>query len=293
LVEEQGGLLKVTSDPGLGSSFSVTLRFEIADTTQQEVVTTKKSITPDVARKVIVVDDDAMILRLCSLILENNKIPHVIYNDPTKVASKEPDRDVSHILIDIRMPSMSGVELCHILRGKYDPATKLVALTAHVLPQEQQELLKEGFDAVLPKPFREQELLSLFGVVSYPENSITTDIYEEIDLTVLKKMTQGDEGLFQSILAQFIDETENDLKKLDADFKQLNPKIVRDVVHKLAGRIGQVGALSLSSKLRDIENNLVNGTPLVHMIDNIGQAKEEIESLLKTVRGHVMAQSEG
>jgi len=293
LVEEQGGLLKVTSDPGLGSTFSATLRFEIADAKQHDVVTTKESFTPSSARKVIVVDDDTMILRLCSLIFENNKILHVIYNDPTKVANQEPDRDVSHILIDIRMPSMSGVELCRILRSKYDPATKLVALTAHVLPQEQQELLNEGFDAVLPKPFREHELLSLFGVVPETGNNITMEISEEIDLTTLKRMTQGDEGLFQSILAQFIDETENDLRNLNADIKQLNPKVVRDVVHKLAGRIGQVGGLSLSSKLRDIENGLVNGTPLLPLMEQLSQAKDEIESLLKAVRGHVMAPSEG
>ncbi len=293
LVEEQGGTLKVTSKPGLGSSFSVTLRFDMAGATEPDVTTTGQITTPAVVNNVIVVDDDAMIVRLCSLILESNKIPHVVYNDPKKVADMEPDPYVSHILIDIRMPSMNGVELCHILRAKYDASVKFVALTAHVLPQEQRELLKEGFDAVLPKPFREQELLNLFGIVSAAEDNTPIEVYKDFDLSTLKKMTHGDEGLFQSILAQFVDETENDLKNLDVDFVQLNPKIARDVVHKLAGRIGQVGALSLSSNLRDIETELVNGTPLVQLTDRISLAKNEIENLLRTVRGQVMAQSEG
>ena len=292
LVEAQGGSLKVSSDPGLGSTFVVTLRFEISGTTKPDKKATKKDIDQHVVKKVIIVDDDAMILRLCGLILESYKIPFVTFNDPLKLSTEIPDHEVSHILIDIRMPAMNGVELCRILRKNYGPTTTFVALTAHVLPQEQQQLLAEGFDAVLPKPFRENELLSLFDIVS-EENVNTTSVQEEIDLTFLKRMTQGDDALLQSILIQFIDETENDLVKLDENVSQKNGRAVREITHKLAGRIGQLGALSLSAKLRDIESSLMIGEDLAPQAGNITGARSEIEHLLKTVRRHSMAHSEG
>jgi DNA topoisomerase VI subunit B len=75
LVEAQGGSLNVSSDPGLGSTFSVALKFENSPVSQREGNAVKKPVSKQLAKKVIVVDDDAMILRLCGLILEANKIP--------------------------------------------------------------------------------------------------------------------------------------------------------------------------------------------------------------------------
>ena len=104
-------------------------------------------------------------------------------------------------------------------------------------------------------------------------------------------MTVGDEGLFQSILAQFIEETENDLHQLDEHLKYMNTVPIREIVHKLAGRIGQMGAKSLSVKLRTIETKLVDGTSLSSLVERLMSAKDEVEKLLRTIRVQAMAQS--
>jgi CheY-like chemotaxis protein len=57
------------------------------------------------------------------------------------------------ILMDIRMPVMTGREAAKVLRSDPTLATvPLVALTAHALQEEREELLATGFDAVLSKP---------------------------------------------------------------------------------------------------------------------------------------------
>lgn len=290
LVEAQGGSLDVSSDPGLGSSFKVSLRFEKAHIAESQTITDEKYAAPPLIGKVIVIDDDVMILRLCSLILKKNEIRFVTYSDAKKLINEKPDPEVSHILIDIRMPDINGIELCHELHKKYNSATRFVALTAHVFSQEQQQLLNEGFDAVLSKPFREQEFLNLFGV-SRTDVSHAPIESTEIDLSTLKLMTLGDEALFQSIITQFIEETETDLHHLDENLKYMNPGPIREIVHKLAGRIGQLGVLSLSVKLRTIETKLVDGTTLLSLVERIMGAKDEVEKLLKTIRVRTMAQS--
>jgi two-component system alkaline phosphatase synthesis response regulator PhoP len=57
------------------------------------------------------------------------------------------------ILLDIRMPGMTGTEAMRILRD--DPSfaqTPIIALTAHALDQERRLALSEGFDEVIVKP---------------------------------------------------------------------------------------------------------------------------------------------
>jgi CheY-like chemotaxis protein len=57
------------------------------------------------------------------------------------------------ILLDIRMPGMTGTQALHILRA--DPSfvnMPIIALTAHALDEERRLALSEGFDAVIAKP---------------------------------------------------------------------------------------------------------------------------------------------
>jgi signal transduction histidine kinase/CheY-like chemotaxis protein len=287
LVEAQGGTLDVSSTPGQGSTFRVSLAFDNAVSNVVVDISTVNNNTKSFKGKVIVVDDDTMILRLCGLILEKNNIPYVTFSDAMKLLGEKPDPDVTHILMDIRMPEINGVELCHELHKKYDRRIKFVALTAHVLSQQKQELLNEGFDAILSKPFREQELLGLFNIISTNGKS---DDSQEIDLSALRSMTLGDDALFQSIINQFIEETENDVTRLNENLSNLNAITVREVIHKLAGRTGQMGMTSLSSKLKEIEVNLVEGNELTTLIEPINHAKSEVEKVLNIIKNHAFAQ---
>ncbi len=94
----------------------------------------------------------------------------------------------------------------------------------------------------------------------------------------------GDESLFQSILLQFQEETETDLQRLHEGLKNPEAQALREIVHKLAGRIGQMGAFRLSAKLHDIENEIVEGSPISTLIDEIIEAKDEVEKLMHSIR---------
>ncbi len=63
------------------------------------------------------------------------------------------------VLLDIKMPGMSGEDVCRTLRA--DPRTAtlpLIAYTAHALEDEQENFLTIGFDAVLIKPIEVDSL---------------------------------------------------------------------------------------------------------------------------------------
>jgi signal transduction histidine kinase/FixJ family two-component response regulator len=282
LIDVQQGQLDVKSDPGIGSTFRVELRYEKAeDIVRTLPIETKEEQSASNAR-IIVVDDDALILKLCTLILKKNNIPFTTYNEPQSVLAEKADPSVTHIFIDIRMPQMNGVQLCKALRKVYGPKTQFIALTAHVLPDERDLLIKDGFNAVLTKPFHESEMLRAIGasptaLPEKPANNIP-------DFAVVRKMTMGDEALFQVVLQQFLEETDSDHVLLKECMKTGNQKMVREVVHKLAGRFGQMGIYPLAEKMREIEIELVEGKSLESLAERLHGILREVGTLLQNIR---------
>jgi len=286
LIEAQGGNLQVQSAPKQGSTFTVNLTFERAPAEAAPAFEPAKVALPPMTGKVIVVDDDVLILRLCALVFERHQVKHATFSDGRKLIQMPVDPEVRFILMDIRMPSINGIELCHALRKTYSKTTKFVALTAHVFPQEQKQLLDEGFDAVMLKPFRENDLLNQLGIaVANVDENLANGLSEAmLDLTTLKMMTQGDEALLQGILMQFVEETVVDLDTLTELLKSPEPGAIREVVHKLSGRTGQVGATTLSKALRGLEVRLVNGESPEKMEEDLRYAAIKVELLIEEVR---------
>jgi signal transduction histidine kinase/DNA-binding response OmpR family regulator len=279
LIDAQNGTLDVNSQPGTGSTFKVVLKFERHHEVGDAPANPKTAVVDPAKTKVLIIDDDAMIIKLCSLILQKNKIRHIAFQDPEKLLRKETDPQVTHILIDIRMPGINGVELCQRLHDRYPETTRFVALTAHVLPEERNNLIKSGFDVVLAKPFHENQLLQVLDLT----RSLDSTFSAFPDFAMVRSMTMGDEELFQSIMQQFLQESTDDVTKLEENLHTQNSKTVREVVHKLAGRFGQMGLNDLSVTLHDIEVALVDGKTVKEVSAGLQQVIQEIKVLLKNI----------
>lgn len=63
------------------------------------------------------------------------------------------------LLIDIRMPDLSGDEVARRIRAQFpDEAIRVVGYTAHCMEEALQPLLAAGFDQVLIKPVSFQQM---------------------------------------------------------------------------------------------------------------------------------------
>lgn len=286
LIESQGGKLVVESEAGAGSTFTIHLAFEKAAGTEVELKKEIPSIIPVRAGKVLVVDDDKMILRLCGLILTKFNITHTLYDDSETLLHEKVDPSVSHVLMDIRMPKINGIELCHALRKVYPPKTRFIALTAHVFEQEKKALLQEGFDVVLTKPFHEEVFMRVLGsaMSEHPEAAKTSGTLKpEIDLGPLRKITMNDEALLQIVIQQFREETTHELGILNKAIDQGDLGMIRELVHKFAGRIGQIGMMPLAQKLREMEVEIKEGISFEAVLPELLEAKEEVKILLQAL----------
>ncbi|MDQ3394097.1 MAG: ATP-binding protein, partial [Bacteroidota bacterium] len=295
LVENQKGKIKVFSKQGGGSEFIVDIPFSKV---KRELVfpkDVKKKSESTFKGKVLVVDDDAFIINLCATILKKYKIPHVTSIDPLKVLESQWDHSCNVVLLDIRMPKINGIDLCHALRKKVPQHVKIYAVTAQALPEEREAILNHGFDGILMKPFKEQELLDILNRQEAPPAAFReigpaiplNDVKHiaKCDLTSILKMVQGNEDQLKKILAQFVSETLSDLEALKKNISQGDRSQIREVVHRLAGRLGQLGSAKLSFTLRKMEVDLMGKGSLESYGQELKDIIVEIKDLIKEVDG--------
>ena len=248
LVESQGGRIYVKSKIDEGTTFNIFLKYLVAQHQIEEPIF-KTQQSAQKKRKVWVVDDDQLILELCGLIFNQHDIPFEIFNSATQILEAPEDKDVKFVLVDMRLPEMTGLELHGILKDKMPNDVKFYAITAQVLPDEKDSILAVGFEGIIMKPFKAADLLSVFD-----ENFVEEAI--SYDLTSLEKMTMGDRQMLEKILLRFEKDCFDDIEELQQSVELNNIDRMRLIVHRLAGRIAQIGANDLGTSFRRLEHEI-------------------------------------
>ncbi|KLT66364.1 ATP-binding protein [Pedobacter sp. BMA] len=246
LIEAQGGRIHVKSKLGLGTTFNIYLTYTQAPK-QIDDVSDPQKYTIVNQGTVWVIDDDKLIVDLCGLIFDRHGIPYKSFNQVADILRESVDSELKFVLIDMRLPEMTGLELCHILKKKLPDTVKFYAITAQVLPEEREMVLSEGFDGLIMKPFRAVDLLSIFEKKQIPEEHV------EFDLSSLEKMTFGDQQMLEKILNRFKQDCKDDSRELKELLVENNRDKCRLIVHRLAGRIAQMGAAKLANAFRLLE----------------------------------------
>jgi CheY-like chemotaxis protein len=75
------------------------------------------------------------------------------------------------VLLDVHLPDGLGLDLANDLRADGPSRPAVLALTASVLPVDQQAALDAGCDAFLPKPFAAPELLQVVQALARARNA--------------------------------------------------------------------------------------------------------------------------
>lgn len=210
-----GGTIRVVSQKGKGSKFTVTLPVTV-DTVQSAHPTTivdnpasdmacvKSSSHPI---KVVIVDDDRLQLQLLGEMMA--RMENICLDIHVTSSADEAIEMIGRlrpqlVFTDIEMPQMSGREM---LRRIDRNGIKTVAITAHD-QSIYTELRAEGFDACLFKPFNVQTLAAtlcqLTGIapsVSIPTASASDARQDTALFAPLLVFAEGDAEAEQQIIA--------------------------------------------------------------------------------------------
>jgi DNA-binding NtrC family response regulator len=134
---------------------------------------------------ILVVDDDPNIANLLVRMIEKEGYPHVLAADSGKKAlSLIHDNDVSIILTDVRMPSMTGIELLERIKEIND-AIIVIIITAFGSIDLAVECIKKGANDFITKPFS-SDIVLLAIEKAIKERQLTREV-TDLRMSVSKR----------------------------------------------------------------------------------------------------------
>ncbi len=111
-------------------------------------------------KKILVVEDEPAIARVCSMTLAGEGFEvHIAANGSLANDILDSDRDYDLIIIDIRTPVMNGKQLYKSINEKHpELADKVIFTTGDILGGDTEGFLKKSGRMYLSKPFTPEEL---------------------------------------------------------------------------------------------------------------------------------------
>ena len=171
LVEAMGGSLTATSEPGVGSLFTITLAASTAPSLQPtEPLDSEGSGAPQHAHTVLYIEDNLPNLELIQELLlpwpDLDVLPAMQGQIGLELARQHhPDL----VLLDLHLPDMAGADV--LAQLKSDPRTRtipVVIVSADVTAGQERRLIEAGAHAFVPKPLNIDRFLQLVSNVLEP-----------------------------------------------------------------------------------------------------------------------------
>ena len=164
LFEQMGGTIEISSTPGIGSTFVITLPFEEAEETDisSEPESERNSIQ---GIKILLAEDNEINREVAQVLLEEEgAVVTAVSNgrEAVKLFSRHPEGTFDVILMDIMMPLMDGYEATRQIRklDRTDASSiPIIALTANAFAEDVRHALDCGMNAHLAKPLDVKKMI--------------------------------------------------------------------------------------------------------------------------------------
>ena len=165
LCQHMGGSIWAVSEPGQGSTFSVTIPFQIAETMTDQTTSRPETEHPlDLpSLRILLVEDQRMNQIFTVDLLSSQGHQVEVAENGWQAVQKLQQKNFDLVLMDIKMPVMDGIEAARHIRTSdpmtLNPEIPIIALSAHVPSDvEQQSFRYAGFNDYVIKPVSFEKL---------------------------------------------------------------------------------------------------------------------------------------
>lgn len=181
LVEQMNGKLTVSSKEGQGSVFTIQLNQVPISSLEEQESTEESPSALQVDFKpatVLIADDVESNRKLMTEVFKHTELRAMVVKNGQDALLFAKEHHPDLILLDIKMPIMTGYETVQLLKSSEKTQNiPVIALSASTLDNEEELKQKYGFDGYLPKPVTTAKLFLKLSQFLEVEQPVEIDAY--------------------------------------------------------------------------------------------------------------------
>jgi CheY-like chemotaxis protein/HPt (histidine-containing phosphotransfer) domain-containing protein len=291
LVELQGGTIEVFSKPDFGTTFTVSIPYQICSPEMAVSHQKEETALPKLPHEIsiVVVDDDPISQILVTEMLKTLGVKPFVFGNPLQALEHIAVNPPSIVLTDIQMPGFSGIDLVKsINQMPMSSHPPVIALTANSTSDRIDYYKKAGFYNALSKPFNEFDLFNVLAPITGSEKiqnlSPLTNRNNGYDISEIRRFAGDDNQAVREILQSFIDNSKANVKYLLLFVAQKNWKGVGEVAHKMKSAFRQLQVNDLANTIAQLEQlnpNVDSAKIIKDLVDKICLEVEQVQALLR------------
>jgi signal transduction histidine kinase/DNA-binding NarL/FixJ family response regulator len=299
-VERWGGSIGCVTLPERGSRFWFRLPRATASAGARSSdsreslnsATAKRKSAPIRPLRILLADDQEDIRTLTAHQLKRSGHKVVVAKDGEHALKAFHAASFDVALLDQEMPGMRGDEVARAIRETEQGKKKrvfLVASTGNTTVEDLRCLKQAGFDEVLGKPFRLEDLSHILSSAlvakavspSHPQPTSAP----AASIAELVARVGGDEKLLKRMIRTFLRDTPKRLSGIAAAIRRKNPEALASIAHALKGSVSIFGAEAARKHANELQE-LGRSSELSGAPDVLALLKEEIAKLQANLRGY-------
>ena len=293
-----GGDIVVSSTPGEGSTFSLTLP---AGPIEQVKLLTPEEITRQQSAEAVPVGANWKLPKVRVLIVddgeENRELVRLVLEEAGALTEQAEngrvavEKALTHrydlILMDLQMPEMDGETAIRLLRSS-GLETPIVALSAHAMKGFEQDILDAGCTAYLTKPIDLDKLMAMVAHLAGGEQvspglkkpavmPITTYKAGSVPRAPVVSRLASNARLRPAV-EKFVDRLTGQLDAVEHAWQTQDYKALAELAHWLKGTGGTVGFDAFTEPAKTLEQQAKAGTE-----DGINEVIGELRDLASRI----------
>ncbi|WP_432740328.1 CHASE domain-containing protein [Methylobacter sp. G7] len=309
LLQLMGSEFSVTSTLGLGTSFGFELVLGLSPLSSKD-----KSETPTLPRvdlskllvgtRILVAEDNLINQQIVKEFLTLSGIIVEMANNGNEALALLENGEFDAVLMDIHMPVLDGFEATKMIRSQARFARlPIIALTAAVTTEEQNRYRDSGMNDFIAKPINPKKLMSTLvqwikplerttetatdGTTAEPiiAKLSSSDDLPGFDMHNLLLMLDNNKALATRLLRTFMKNMEDVPDEIAAMMTVGNLVAAEELLHKIKGASGNIGAVGLYDAAEALETEL-NGELSAAMFDTFKEVFNQTMSVIATLHLH-------
>ena len=166
LIDQMGGTISITSKEGVGSTFVITLPFEIAPAPSSPTMQAPLPEGNIQGLHLLLAEDNDLNAEIAKVLLSDKGAKVTVVADgkqAVEMFESNPSGTFDAVLLDVMMPVMDGLTAAKTIRSSKHPDARnipIISMTANAFSEDAQKCLEAGMNAHLTKPLQMKKVVA-------------------------------------------------------------------------------------------------------------------------------------